>query len=92
MSVDYLGANGDELGGAVVTSEDISIPKKGINGDKDTLLDTNGTLHQRKNITSVHDPEAGVVGNDDQNYHHNPILDPEGIILNVANITLVYQL
>ena len=49
-------------------------------------------MHQRKNITSVHDPEAGVVGNDDQNYHHNPILDPEGIVLNVTNNILVDQL
>ena len=78
MSGEYVDTHDNQSGGAVATSEDISVSKRGINGDKDTLLDMNGTIHQRKNTVSNSDPEAGITQNDVHNHHHNPVLDNEG--------------
>ena len=79
MSGEYIGRNDGQSGAAVATSEDISISKRGINGDKNTLLDDNGTLHQRKNITSCSDPEIGPALNQEQNLNDNNIIDNQGI-------------
>jgi hypothetical protein len=79
MSGEHQDTHDNQSGGAVATSEDITVSKRGINGDKDTLLDMNGTIHQRKTTVSNSDPETGIIQNEGHNQHHNPVLDNEGI-------------
>ena len=83
MSGEYLGGDNDgQSGSAVATSEDISITKHGVHGDKDILLSDNGTLHQRKNVISSSDPEMGI----DQNQHcnHNTLDDNQGKFMQIV--------
>ena len=68
--------NETHSGGAIATSEDISISKKGISGDKDNLLDSDYTLFKRRNNLS--DPEAGNVTNEEGVYNHNNLSGNEG--------------
>ena len=65
-------------GAAVATCEDLSSPKRGIDGDEDRLFGTNDTTNQRKKITKTTDPE---IGNDTKNSHNTTrreVADDEG--------------
>ena len=75
MADDYHDDN--EIGGAVATSEDISVSRRGIDGDKDNLIDcSEGNLFKRKNVSS--DPEAGIVNLQGNDYSQNNVIDSEG--------------
>ena len=75
MADDYHDDN--EIGGAVATSEDISVSRRGIDGDKDNLIDcSEGNLFKRKNVSS--DPEAGIVNHQGNDYSQNNVIDSEG--------------
>ena len=65
-------------GAAVATCEDLSSPKRGIDGDQDRLFGTSDTTNQRKKITKTTDPE---IGNDTKNSHNTTrreVADDEG--------------
>lgn len=76
MEDEYHEDNENTSGGAIATSGDISVSKKGIDGDKDNLLETNYTLFKRKNTSS--DPESGNFTNDEGVYSQNHLNDNEG--------------
>ena len=75
MADDYHDNN--EIGGAIATSEDISVSKRGIDGDKDNLIDcSEDNLFKRRNVSS--DPEAGIVNRQGNDYSQNNVIDSEG--------------
>ena len=75
MADDYH--DGNEIGGAIATSEDISVSKRGIDGDKDNLIDcSEDNLFKRRNVSS--DPEAGIVNRQGNDYSQNNVIDSEG--------------
>ena len=87
MSDKYLPNTDEQSGSSVVTSEEISITKRGISGDKENLIDINETLKHRKNATKGLDPEMGIVTNEDLTHHRSQVPVDEGNIVNdiIAN-------
>ena len=72
MADDYRDEN--EIGSAIATSEDISVSRRGIDGDKDNLIEcSEGNLFKRRNILS--DPEAGIVNLQGNDYSQNIVID-----------------
>ena len=75
MADDYRDDN--EIGSAIATSEDVSVSRRGIDGDKDNLIEcSEGNLFKRRNILS--DPEAGIVNHQGNDYRQNDVIDSEG--------------
>ena len=61
-------------GAAVATCEDLSSPKRGIDGDEDRLFGTN----QRKKVTKTTDPEIGYDTKNSHNTTRREVADDEG--------------
>ena len=65
-------------GAAVATCEDLSSPKRGIDGDEDRLFGTSDTTNQSKNITKTTDPEIGYDTKNSHNTTRREVADDEG--------------
>ena len=89
MADDYHDDN--EIGGAIATSEDISVSKRGIDGDKDNLIDcSEDNLFKRRNVSS--DPEAGIVNRQENDYSQNNVIDSEGNSYDLNIVILIVKL
>ena len=88
MADDYRDDN--EIGSAIATSEDISVSRRGIDGDKDNLIEcSEGNLFKRRNILS--DPEAGIVNHQGNDYRQNDVIDSEGNSYDLNTVILIVQ-
>ena len=78
MSGEHFADNKAPTGAAVATSEDISPSKRGVNGDKDNLLEGNGSLHRRKIPSPNADPELGVAENQQRHDTNSSVPNLQG--------------